>query len=191
MPNSRCSFAESRGTFPGEWVPDGAARADRRRLRCSSWQSGPQAVDPETREVETEGAVSDPRRILVVDDDDDIRQLARTVLEGAGFAVTTASGGNEALDRLVECPFDLMLLDINMPDMDGWETLRLMRSDQRPSAPPVVMFSIKGEVRDKIQGLQEGAVDYITKPFVIDTFLSRIRRILDAQATGPATPPKT
>jgi len=132
--------------------------------------------------------VSEPRRILVVDDDDDIRELARTVLEGAGFAVSTAARGARALDLIVDSPFDLLLLDINMPEMDGWETLRLLRAEQRPFAPAVAMFSIKGEVRDKLQGLQEGAVDYITKPFEIDEFLSRVERILDARSAGPPMP---
>ena len=132
--------------------------------------------------------MSEQRRIMVVDDQQEILDLTATVLAGAGYEVATVSSGAEALRQLSEEPFDLVLLDINMPEMDGWETLRLLRSDQRPSAPPVVMFSIKGEVRDKIQGLQEGAVDYITKPFVVDSFLSRIERILDAQSAGPDAP---
>jgi DNA-binding response OmpR family regulator len=71
-----------------------------------------------------------------------------------------------------------VLLDINMPEMDGWETLRLIKADDATRHLPVVMFSVKGEVRDKVHGLQEGAVDYLTKPFEVDDLLKRVRRVL-------------
>ncbi len=122
---------------------------------------------------------ADPQRILVVDDQQDILELASVVLSGAGYAVSTADSGSGALDRIAEEPFDLLLLDINMPGMDGWETLRLIRADDRLDSLPVVMFSIKGEVRDKVHGLQGGALDYITKPFEVDELLERVRRIFE------------
>jgi DNA-binding response OmpR family regulator len=118
-------------------------------------------------------------RILVVDDQSDILELTSTVLGGAGYEVVTLDSGAEAIARVGLEPFDLVLLDINMPGMDGWETLRLIRADDRLSALPVVMFSIKGELRDKVLSMQEGAVDYITKPFVVDALLSRVQRILE------------
>jgi DNA-binding response OmpR family regulator len=123
--------------------------------------------------------MSDPRRILVVDDQRDILELAATVLSGAGYAVSTASTGAGALDLLAEERFDLVLLDINMPEMDGWETLRLIRAERSVEELPVVMFSIKGEVRDKVHGMQEGAVDYITKPFAVDELLERVGRLFE------------
>lgn len=123
--------------------------------------------------------MSEPRRILVVDDQQDILELAAQVLRGAGYAVSTADSGSGALDRVSEEPFDLLLLDINMPGMDGWETLRLIRADDRLDTLPVVMFSIKGEVRDKVHGMQGGALDYITKPFEVDELLERVRRIFE------------
>jgi DNA-binding response OmpR family regulator len=123
--------------------------------------------------------MSGARRILVVDDQRDILELAATVLAGAGYSVSTAASGVGALDRIAEEAYDLLLLDINMPGMNGWETLRLIRADARLDALPVVMFSIKGEVHDKIHGMQEGALDYITKPFEVDELLERVRRILD------------
>jgi len=124
--------------------------------------------------------MSGKRRILVVDDHRDILDLAATVLSGAGYAVSTASSGVGALDLLAEEEFDLVLLDINMPHMDGWETLRLIRAERSMDGLPVVMFSIKGEVRDKVHGMQEGALDYITKPFEIDELLQRVSRVFEA-----------
>ena len=119
-------------------------------------------------------------RILVVDDQDDIRETARVVLAGAGYEVVTAPGGREALRLARAAPFDLMLLDINMPDLDGWATLKLVRADDDLESLRVAMFSVKGEVRDKVTSLQDGAVDYITKPFGIDELVARVARILSA-----------
>jgi DNA-binding response OmpR family regulator len=131
-------------------------------------------------------------RILVVDDQRDILELTATVLDGAGYAVTAVRSGAEALDLLERQRFDLVLLDINMPGMDGWETLRLIRADELLAGLPVVMFSVKGELRDKVQSMQEGALDYITKPFEVDDLLSRVRRVFEAVGAGggrPAAPP--
>lgn len=125
-----------------------------------------------------------PLRILVVDDQDDIREMARLVLVDGGYEVATAPSGEAALRLARESGFDLMLLDINMPGLDGWSTLRLVRADEALDELPVAMFSVKGEVRDKIAGLQDGAVDYITKPFGVDELLSRVERILSAHGRG-------
>lgn len=131
-------------------------------------------------------------RILVVDDQEDIRDMARIVLEGAGYGVTTVRGGREALAELRRGRFDLVLLDINMPEMDGWTVLRLLRQDADTLRVPVAMFSIKSEVRDKIHGMQEGAIDYITKPFGVDELVRRVERLLggaqDRRETGAAGP---
>ena len=124
--------------------------------------------------------MTDHQRILIVDDQSDILEMTQLVLSGAGYDVATASSGIEALDHLALRPCDLVLLDINMPEMDGWETLRLIRADDGLANLPVVMFSVKSELRDKVFGMQEGAVDYITKPFEVDQLLYRLRRILDA-----------
>ena len=118
-------------------------------------------------------------RILVVDDEKEILDLTRVVLSHAGYEVRTVSSGEDALGLIGDTRFDMVLLDINMPGMDGWETLRLIRADDDLQALPVVMFSVKGEVRDKIHSLQEGATDYVTKPFVVDTLLVRVQRILE------------
>ena len=123
-------------------------------------------------------------RILVVDDQQAILDVTSTVLSSAGYQVVTLHSGTAALNRLSRESFDLMLLDINMPDMDGWETLRLVRADSNLARLPVVMFSVKGEVLDKIHGMQEGALDYITKPFIVDDLLARVERIFE-KLQGP------
>jgi len=134
--------------------------------------------------------VTDRHRILIVDDQTDILEMTELVLAGAGYEVATANSGVDALDQLALHPCDLVLLDINMPGMDGWETLRLIRADDGLAQLPVVMFSVKAELRDKIFGMQEGAVDYITKPFEVDQLLYRIRRVLDAgRAQARREPP--
>jgi DNA-binding response OmpR family regulator len=133
--------------------------------------------------------MTEGRRVLVVDDQEDIREMARLVLTGAGYEVATASSGREGLKRAREKKFDLVLLDINMPEMDGWATLRLLRADEALDELPVAMFSVKSEVRDKVAGLKDGAVDYITKPFGVDELVSRVSRILAAAGGGaPAVP---
>lgn len=121
-------------------------------------------------------------RVLVVDDDAQIRDLTRIVLADAGLEVICAGSGREALRCVRDEAVDLVLLDINMPDMDGWQTLRLLKADASRSDLPVVMFSVKSELRDKIVGLQEGAADYITKPFRADELVARVRKLLAASA---------
>ena len=128
------------------------------------------------------------RRVLVVDDQQDIREMARLILSGAGYDVVTASSGHEALRLAAASTFDLVLLDINMPELNGWATLRLLRADVTHDALRVAMFSVKSEVRDKVAGLQDGAIDYITKPFGVDELTSRVSRIF-AAAPGDAAVP--
>ncbi|MDX1387630.1 MAG: response regulator [Acidobacteriota bacterium] len=124
------------------------------------------------------------RRILVVDDDAAILEVTRTILTGAGYEVATASSGADALAAVRQTRFDVALLDINMPGMDGWETLRILQSDSESAGLPVVMFSIKSEIRDKVHGIQEGAVGYITKPFEMEGLLAGVRRVLDTLEGG-------
>ena len=129
------------------------------------------------------------RRVLVVDDQEDIREMARLVLTGAGYEVATAASGREGLRLARQTRFDLALLDINMPELDGWATLRLLRADEALDDLAVAMFSVKSEVRDKVAGLKDGAIDYITKPFGVDELVNRVSRILAAKSGGaPAVP---
>ncbi len=117
------------------------------------------------------------RKILVVDDEDDILNFLELVLSEKGYEVVTASGGQEALTRAqLERP-DLVLLDIMMPQMDGWEVLKLLRVDEETAEIPVAMLSARTEARDRVQGLQEGAIDYICKPFSLSELLGKIEAI--------------
>ena len=120
--------------------------------------------------------------VLIVDDSPILRKSIRKAVLMSGVdaeGISEAGNGAEALESIQHKEPDLVLLDINMPGMDGWETLRLIRADQALEAMPVVMFSIKGEMRDKIEGMQEGATDYITKPFEVDHLIERVGRVLE------------
>ena len=117
------------------------------------------------------------KKILVVDDEDDILQFLELVLREKGYDVVTAAGGQDALTRAqIEKP-DLVLLDIMMPQMDGWEVLKLLRVDDETSQIPVAMLSARTEAKDRVQGLQEGAIDYICKPFALQELLDKIGTI--------------
>ena len=114
------------------------------------------------------------RTILVVDDEADILNFLELVLKERGYDVVTASGGQKALAAARERVPDLVLLDIMMPQMDGWEVLRLLRVDPRTAAIPVAMISARTDAKDRVQGLQEGALDYICKPFSLDELLAKV-----------------
>ena len=129
-------------------------------------------------------------RILVVDDDPTVVDIATTVLGSASYDVAAVRTGADALRLARKERFDLVLLDINMPGMDGWETLRLIKADEEIRDLRVVMFSVKGEIRDKVHGLQGGAVDYLTKPFEVDELLSRVGRVLGEGGNPAGTLPR-
>jgi DNA-binding response OmpR family regulator len=128
------------------------------------------------------------RRILVVDDDPEIRSLTRLVLEGEGYLVEEAPNGEDAVGRALAGGLDLVLLDVNMPRMSGWQALRILKADPALAELPVVMFTIKSELRDKVHGLQDGALDYITKPFAVDELAARVRRIFETIDAGASAP---
>ena len=119
---------------------DGIRRAMRRCLHGSgSFSTAPvTAVDP-AREG---GEMDDRQKILVVDDQQEIRDVTEAVLSQGGYEISTASSGDEALGHLARAPCDLVLLDINMPEMDGWETLRVLRADEQLSDLAVVMLGL-------------------------------------------------
>lgn len=120
-------------------------------------------------------ASSDRSRILVVDDEARIRRLERMNLELEGFEVIEAADGFQALDRVRADLPNLVVMDVAMPQMDGFETLRLLREI---SSAPVIMVTVKAEVSDRIHGLDLGADDYLTKPFNPQELVSRIRAVL-------------
>ncbi len=126
------------------------------------------------------------RQLLVVDDELDVREMLAVLLTRHGFAVRTAAGGMEALVLAQERLPDLILLDIMMHDMDGWEVLKLLQLDEATQRVPVVILSARAEPRDRIRGLQEGAVDYLAKPVAIEEVVARIESILgEGRAENP------
>ena len=122
-------------------------------------------------------------KILVVDDEPNIRELLSVSLKFAGFEVATAQNGKEALEIEHEFGADLVVLDIMLPDMDGFEVLRQLR--EREYQLPVLFLTAKDDIQDKIQGLTVGGDDYITKPFSLEEVIARIRAVL--RRTQPAT----
>ena len=125
-------------------------------------------------------------RILVVDDEPQIRRVMRTTLVARGYVVSDARSGEDALEKLREERFDLVLLDINMPGIGGRETCRIIRSR---SDIPIVILSIRNAEKDKIEVLDAGADDYVTKPFSMPELLARIRAALRrAPLASPGTP---
>jgi DNA-binding response OmpR family regulator len=117
----------------------------------------------------------EPRKILVVDDEPRMVQLISMNLKLEGFDVISASGGYQALEKVTRELPDLVVLDIMMPDMDGFETLKKIRE---LSSVPVIFLSVKGEETDRVRGLDLGADDYITKPFGSRELVSRINAVL-------------
>ena len=122
-------------------------------------------------EAPTENNVS----VLIVDDDEHICQLLTLYLKKDGFTVACEHNGEDALRVARERDFDVVLLDVMMPVMDGFETLAALR---KFSTVPVIMLSARGEPMDKISGLDRGADDYITKPFEPQELIARIRAVL-------------
>ena len=117
-------------------------------------------------------------KILVVDDNPDNVELARAVVEGAGYAAVTASDGIEALECVNASLPDLILLDVMMPRLDGLGVLQALRNNPATSQIPVIMLTAKAAVADRVEGLQLGADDYVPKPFAADELLARIRTLL-------------
>ena len=129
-------------------------------------------------------ASEEKRLVLVVDDEPRMVRFVQMNLELEGYRVSTASGGLEALDRVREEIPDLVLLDIMMPEMDGYETLERIR---QVSSVPVIMLTVKAEEEDKVRGLELGADDYVTKPFSPRELMSRVKAALRrAEMPGPA-----
>jgi two-component system KDP operon response regulator KdpE len=114
-------------------------------------------------------------RILIVDDDPQIRRVLRMALVAQDYEVADARNGEEALDRLREGKFDLVILDMNMPGMSGLETCRTIRSTSDTS---IIMLTVRDAESDKVEALDAGADDYITKPFSSPELLARIRAAL-------------
>jgi two-component system, OmpR family, response regulator MprA len=115
-------------------------------------------------------------RLLVVDDDPDVRDSLARALRYAGYAVTTARHGAEALDSLARSPADLIVLDVLMPMVDGFDACRRLR--RRGDDTPVLVLTARDAVDDRVTGLEAGADDYLVKPFALRELLARIRALL-------------
>lgn len=114
-------------------------------------------------------------RVLVVDDTPQVRRVLRATLSAEGYTVSEAREGNEALDLFASESFDIILLDVNMPVMDG---LQVCREIRRNSDVPIIMLTVRDAERDKVLALDAGADDYVVKPFAIQELLARIRASL-------------
>jgi two-component system response regulator MtrA len=120
--------------------------------------------------------------VLLVEDDASIRETAALGLAGAGFRVTTAADGREGLARFREGPVDLVVLDVMLPVLDGFEVCRRIR---RESGVPIVMLTARSDPTDVVAGLELGADDYVTKPFDLPVLVARCRAVL-RRAAGEA-----
>ena len=118
-------------------------------------------------------------KILVVDDEVDLVQMLRTILEKSEYKVATALDGMNAVVLAQSYRPDLILLDIMMHEIDGWEVLKLLRMDPRTQRIPVVILSARSHPRDRIRALQEGAQDYLSKPFSIQDLLDTIGGLVE------------
>lgn len=114
-------------------------------------------------------------KILIVDDDPHIRQLAKVFLQNEGYSIYEAGDGIEALSRLESVKMDMVILDIMMPNMDGWELCRQLREAYDM---PLLMITAKGETTDKVQGFQLGTDDYLVKPFEPLELVVRVKALL-------------
>jgi DNA-binding response OmpR family regulator len=124
------------------------------------------------------------RSILIVDDEEDVLTLLQLVFETNGFSARTASSGKAALSSAYHDPPDAIVLDVMMPEMDGWQVLRALKGDERTRVIPVVMLSARAERRDKMIGLQEGAEGYIAKPFSTAEVLREVQSLLKRPGVG-------
>src|SRR6202022_3183004 len=114
-------------------------------------------------------------RILVVEDDERIRSSMRLALEDEGYAVEDVASGEEAVSRFTADPSELVLIDLMLPGIDGFETCRTLR---RQSTVPIIMVTARSDTHDVVAGLEAGADDYVTKPFVAKELAARIRALL-------------
>ena len=119
--------------------------------------------------------------VLIVEDDRNIAELLQMYLEKEGYAVTVAFDGGAGLSKFRAIGPDLVLLDVMMPVMDGWQVCKAIRGE---SQTPIIMLTAKGEINDKVNGLRSGADDYITKPFEMKEVLARIEAVLRRSGTA-------
>ncbi len=130
--------------------------------------------------------MSDSRRILLVDDESQITRVLRTSLSSNGYDIRVANDGETALEIMKDWTPDLVITDLSMPNMDGLELCRKLRLSTQI---PIIVLSVRGEERTKVQALDAGADDYVTKPFSIEELLARVRANLRRAPSSSATEP--
>jgi two-component system, OmpR family, response regulator MprA len=123
--------------------------------------------------------------IAVIDDDDKITSLLRRSLAFEGYEVTTAPDGAAALTLLSQRNADLVILDVMMPNMDGWEVCRRLRA--AGITTPILLLTARDEVQDRVKGLDLGADDYLVKPFALEELMARVRALLRRRSEQPGT----
>jgi len=131
-------------------------------------------------------------KILIVDDDRDTLRLVGLLLQRKGYEIIAAERGTQGLEKAFQEIPDLILLDVMMPDMDGFEVLRQVRGNPTTSAIPVIMFTAKTQVDDKVAGFEAGADDYLTKPTHPSELTARVKALLTrtAQRKTPDAAPE-
>ncbi|MCE1253871.1 MAG: response regulator, partial [Anaerolineae bacterium] len=126
-------------------------------------------------------------KILIVDDDLETIRLIGMVLQRQGYQIITATNGNEAINLASREQPNLILLDLMMPDMDGYQVTRQLRENPRTSKIHILMFSAKGQVEDKITGYESGVDEYLTKPIHPAELVARIKSVLSRSTSSEAS----
>jgi two-component system phosphate regulon response regulator PhoB len=130
-------------------------------------------------------------RILIVEDDEDILQLLSYNLEGGGFEIETAASGHDGLSKAKSGRFDLVILDLMLPGMDGFDVCREIKRDSETTDIPIIMLTARSEEVDRIVGLELGADDYVVKPFSPRELLLRVRAVLRRYSAAEAEPERS
>jgi PleD family two-component response regulator len=130
-------------------------------------------------------------RLLIVEDDTDISNMLRIYFTGQNYEVDTAPRGSDALEKTRQYLPNLIVLDIMLPDIDGFEVCRILRTNTRTSHVPIIFLTQKDERSDKLQGLELGADDYITKPFDIEELKLRVQRAIERSELQSLTDPRS
>jgi len=125
-----------------------------------------------------------PQRILIVDDEKDIRELLTFQLQQHGFTTVTATNGEDALEKIEEKAPDLIILDLMMPKMDGAEACRVLKREEKTRRIPIIMLTAKGEEIDRVVGFELGADDYVAKPFSPRELALRVKAVLKRVTTA-------
>jgi len=135
-------------------------------------------VETTTHHIARATAEHDLGRVVVVDDDPDLRELLRHVFEHAGYAVTALEDGSVALDAIAATRPDIVVLDVEMPRMNGWQVLEAVRADTATAELPVILCTVRSTSDDVIRGWSLGCDEYVTKPFDTDELLGKVAAVL-------------